>query len=112
MPELIKDKWHELTLGERGKNYPLVIDNFIPLPVSTVEEYQFCITCGRDISSQKKGSKFCSEMLYGREAKKCRNRDSNPRNNLKMKQDRRIIREQKKYSGLTLFPVLIHWGNL
>lgn len=40
-----------------------------------------CVTCGRDISGQKKGSKFCSEKLYGHAAKKCRNVDSNPRNN-------------------------------
>lgn len=40
-----------------------------------------CITCGRDISGQKTGSKFCSEKLFGKAAKKCRNTDSNPRNN-------------------------------
>jgi len=112
MPELINDKWHELTLGERGKNYPLVIDNFIPLLDSTVEEYQFCITCGRDITKQKKGSKFCSELLYGKEAKQCRNKNSNPRNNNKSKRARRLIREQKLYPGLTLFPAQIHFGIL
>lgn len=40
-----------------------------------------CITCGRDISGQRTGSKFCSEKLFGKAAKKCRNTDSNPRNN-------------------------------
>lgn len=40
-----------------------------------------CATCGRDISGQKTGSKFCSEKLFGKAAKKCRNIDSNPRNN-------------------------------
>jgi hypothetical protein len=40
-----------------------------------------CATCGRDIVGQKKGSKFCSEKLFGKAAKKCRNIDSNPRNN-------------------------------
>lgn len=39
-----------------------------------------CRTCGRDISGQRPGSVFCSERLYGRAAKRCRNADSNPRN--------------------------------
>ena len=41
-----------------------------------------CITCGRDISDQKAGSKYCSEKTFGRDAKKCRNRNSNKRNNM------------------------------
>lgn len=41
-----------------------------------------CISCGRDISNQKAGSKFCSETMYGKDAKKCRNKNSNKRNNL------------------------------
>jgi hypothetical protein len=43
-------------------------------------ELRFCKSCGRDISTQKPGSIFCSESRYGREAKRCRNQDSNPRN--------------------------------
>lgn len=50
--------------------------------LQTVDK-RFCKTCGRDITDQRKGSKFCSETKYGREAKQCRNRDSNPRNNRK-----------------------------
>jgi len=41
-----------------------------------------CITCGKDISNQRAGSKFCSETIYGKDAKKCRNQNSNKRNNL------------------------------
>jgi hypothetical protein len=44
---------------------------------------RFCQTCGRDITDQRKNSKFCSETKYGPEAKRCRNHDSNPRNNRK-----------------------------
>ncbi len=40
-----------------------------------------CKSCGRDISGQKKGSVFCSETLFGKSVKRCRNIDSNPRNN-------------------------------
>ena len=57
-----------------------------------------CLTCQRDISDQKKGSVFCSEKLYGKEAKKCRNVNSNQRNNYKLK-------EQSLYSGELLFDV-------
>ncbi len=53
---------------------------------------RFCKTCGRDITHQKKGSKFCSEKLYGPEVKKCRNIVSNPWNNYRRK-------EMKLYSG-------------
>lgn len=52
----------------------------------------FCVVCGRDISDQRKGSRFCSEALYGKEAKQCRNKDSNRRNLIKQK----ILRLQDK----------------
>lgn len=48
-----------------------------------------CLSCGRDISKQRPGSKFCSERLYGRSAKQCRNNDSNPRNNF-LRRERKI----------------------
>jgi hypothetical protein len=57
---------------------------------------KFCKTCGRDISNQSDRSVFCSESIYGKEAKKCRNIDSNPRNYLK-------YREGRLYGGLNLF---------
>jgi hypothetical protein len=62
-------------------------------------EKRYCFSCGRDISQQKTGSKFCSEKVYGKEAKKCRNKDSNSRNNRKKK----IIRRKRK--GLLLFEI-------
>lgn len=51
-----------------------------------------CQSCGRDISDQKPGSKYCSEWKYGKEGKKCRNRGSNPRNNFRRREVR--IRER------------------
>jgi hypothetical protein len=60
---------------------------------------RFCKTCVRDISNQKKGSVFCSAKYVGeKQAKLCRNVDSNPRNNFSN-------REKKKYSGLNLFGI-------
>ena len=40
-----------------------------------------CLTCGRVLTSSSSGAKFCSELVWGADAKKCRNADSNPRNN-------------------------------
>jgi hypothetical protein len=40
-----------------------------------------CQTCGRVLSSSSSRAKFCSEREWGAAAKKCRNADSNPRNN-------------------------------
>lgn len=48
----------------------------------------YCISCGRQITGQKRGSLFCSEKLYGKYAKRCRNKDSNRRLTIK----RKIIR--------------------
>jgi hypothetical protein len=47
----------------------------------TKVEARFCLTCGHDISDQRKGSRYCSESRYGKAAKQCRNAGSNPRNN-------------------------------
>lgn len=63
---------------------------------------RYCLSCGRDITGQKTGSRFCSEKMFGRDAKRCRNMDSNPRNSLKRKYKR-------LYPGYTLFPVYLHW---
>lgn len=57
-----------------------------------------CLTCGRDITPQKKGSVFCSEKMYGKEAKKCRNNKSNPKNNY-------LKKEEKLYNGILLFDI-------
>ena len=42
-----------------------------------------CQTCGRALTSSSSSSlaKFCSELVWGADAKRCRNADSNPRNN-------------------------------
>lgn len=43
----------------------------------TPRNLRTCLTCGRDISHQRKNSRFCSETLYGKKAKACRNASSN-----------------------------------
>ena len=66
-----------LTLKIKGKN---VESDLLPL------HNRVCLSCGKDISSQKSGSKFCSAKIVGEdEAHKCRNSNSNERNNFKRK---------------------------
>lgn len=50
-----------------------------------LKQPRFCAVCGREITGQKAGSLFCSERLYGIEARRCRNRDSNRRLAIKRK---------------------------
>ncbi len=64
---------------------------------------RICLACGRDISNQKIGSKFCSEKLFGKGVKQCRNKVSNPKNNLKKKVKNSIKKYNK--SSIPLFAV-------
>lgn len=52
------------------------------------------VTCGRDISNQKSKSWYCSELRYGNEVKRCRNKVSNLK-----------VREGRNYPQLTLFNI-------
>lgn len=68
--------------------YPHIVGNNI------VQEVRRCLTCGRDITGQKTNSNFCSEKIFGREVKRCRNVISN------FKQH-----EKRFYTGPLLFDV-------
>lgn len=64
-----------------------------------------CQSCGKDISHQRGNSKFCSPKYVGeKEAHKCRNANSNPRNNFKHK-------IQVLQSRGLLFDVLPYFSN-
>lgn len=64
-----------------------------------------CLTCGNDISNQRKGSVFCSEKVFGKIAKKCRNKDSNPRHNPKNNFTKKVNISVFKYQiQIPLFP--------
>lgn len=56
--------------------------------------HRYCIICGRDITEQKAGSRFCSERLFGPIARQCRNKDSNRRLTLKRKINRAMEHEK------------------
>jgi len=113
--ELIEKEWHELvkdcpnlplganaelsefTIKIKGK---IVQNNSYlpetPQPFIPVKQFRYCQSCGKDITNQRRGSKFCSAKVVGEaEAHQCRNNSSNPRNNLKRKietiQDRGVL---------------------
>lgn len=70
---------------------------------NTTKKQRFCKTCGRDISEQNERSVFCSETLYGKEGKKCRNKDSNNRAT-----KRRIIERAMKTNKTILVTYEFH----
>ena len=59
----------------------------------------FCSICGREITHQKPGSKFCSEKYFGKSARKCRNKAGNQyrteRNRTNRQQARQMLDELK-----------------
>jgi hypothetical protein len=57
------------------------------------QKKRFCMICGRDISHQRKDSRFCSEKDFGKEAKRCRNKDSNRRMILKRKIKNAVMKD-------------------
>ena len=98
MVNLIQSGWNRLSkdvlILPVSKNQILshyYIDVLHKTETSTTKQ---CLTCGRDISKQKSTSKYCSEKLFGREVKRCRNIISN------LKRD-----ELNRYPSQTLFDV-------
>ena len=76
--ELVRDKVNELQTA--GCN--LLLSKYTGKPMQD----RTCKSCGKDISHQHPRSVFCSPKFVGAAAAhKCRNRDSNPRNNIKGK---------------------------
>jgi predicted RNA-binding Zn-ribbon protein involved in translation (DUF1610 family) len=71
---LLSNKLYGFTIKIRGKN------------VESDTPRRYCISCNKEITHQRDTSKFCSPKYVGVvEAHKCRNIDSNKRNNLKNK---------------------------
>jgi hypothetical protein len=60
---------------------------FVP-PEKEKDKQVFCCICGRSISHQKQGSKFCSEKYFGKDAKRCRNKASNQARTMRERQRR------------------------
>ena len=108
---LISQKWNELlttdpetlqelTGGEKSNITGIDTSNIGTNPVNInmndpdpgTPQRRYCLSCGRDISKQRPGSKFCSAKVVGySQAHRCRNIDSNPRNRIRyMKEMERI----------------------
>jgi len=87
---VIEKKWYELTTSTNniqlkdGTNYP-VDKRVICTSIEPTEKdgLKRCLSCGRIILNPRKNQRFCSELRYGKEVKRCRNINSNPRNNAK-----------------------------
>lgn len=74
----------------RNSNFPRInTSSSMLIPVNKEPMFRrLCRSCGRDISSQNLRSAFCSEKVFGKIAKKCRNLESNPRNNFKKREEK------------------------
>lgn len=66
-----EEKEYNTTQTQKGRKSTNEIPRESENNISTVAA-QNCLSCGRDISTQKDGSKYCSEKLHGRKARRCR----------------------------------------
>jgi hypothetical protein len=94
--ELIETTYQKTT---GGKFYPNIVSNNNPLTIPVK-----CLQCGKDISKQKKGSKFCRTYINGKENKTCKNGYSNPIYSRQAKQ-------RKKRHQYTLWPLFEHYAH-
>ncbi|GAB2854647.1 hypothetical protein [Hymenobacter ruber] len=81
IPELTDLSTEPVRVAFPGFN-PLIIGEEVGIAEASATVRR-CKTCGRDISGQQANSLFCSQALYGAAGKRCRNADSNPRNNVR-----------------------------
>lgn len=56
------------------------------------KKVHLCISCKKDISNQRRNSKFCSERLHGKQAKQCRNKNSNRKRDLKKTIEKALLK--------------------
>lgn len=91
----------KLTLLSNGTDLEVFTPNTYTVKF---DKRRACQSCGKDISGQHKKSLFCSAKYVGeRAAKKCRNNNSNPRNNRK----RKIEKIKRKGLLFDIMPFLI-----
>lgn len=72
-----------------------VINHHKKIDKSKTDVKRYCVTCGRDITNQKRNSIYCSERLHGKKAKQCRNIQSN-----KARTEREKQNKQKEFKTL------------
>ncbi len=118
--DLIKNEWDSLfinstnlPIGERAqlRNLTLKIKGKNVVSQLITISNRVCLSCGKDISNQKSGSKFCSAKIVGEsEAHKCRNTNSNHRNNFKRKVE--VIKGRGLLFDIMPFFVLDNYESL
>jgi len=80
----IKKKWYKLPTFEIGNSTNYHVDKKGICTTATETTEPRCISCGRIIKNPRKGQLYCSAKVVGyNEAHKCRNNNSNIRNNTK-----------------------------
>lgn len=92
--DLIQNEWQELfencanlQSGENAKLYNLTIK----IKGKNVQK-RFCQTCGKEITKQKGGSKFCGAKYVGYEAAhQCRNHSNNLKYKIEKIQSRGVL---------------------
>ncbi len=93
-----KPKWDNITVFENEKNIQewdnitiKMNSDFVPTVTTETDDLKYCKGCGNIIPNARKGQFYCSANIVGyKEAHKCRNNNSNPRNNTK-KSIKRIL---------------------
>lgn len=75
---------NETKSGKTDKFTIKINSDFVAIESNENETTKHCKSCGRVISNSKQGQRFCSPKEVGeRQAHRCRNSDSNPRNKTK-----------------------------
>lgn len=100
------------TNRKKTVDFPRFLNTYTPIssttkPPKTVRT--FCATCGRDISHQRKNSRFCSEKYFGKDGKRCRNAASNKKRNQKARAKKNDLNKVLKAISKTDFLVQINF---
>lgn len=88
--------WYGLSIKVKGESIPppeMVLTAITGNRTKSDTLLRFCATCKNDISNQPDNSIFCSPKYVGEvAAHKCRNGNSNPRNNYKKKVEKMMMK--------------------
>lgn len=108
LPSGKKEEMYKFTVKVKGKNVHKPFATCLPEQHPQPQTKRYCISCGKDITNQKSGSQFCSKNIVGeKEARRCRNINSNARNNFK----RKIARINSKGVLFDVMPFFIDNNN-
>lgn len=111
LPSVQNPDLNNFTVKVKGKNVQFLESIKGTEEFSYIIKKRFCLSCGRDISNQDRRSKFCSANFVGEAAAhRCRNKNSNPRNNFKRKVE--AIKRRGLLFDITPFFVPVNTGGI